>query len=126
MDTTAISDAEWHVMQVIWRRGKATAAEVIEELADAMSWSHRTVRTLLGRLVEKNVLASAEDGNRYVYRPLVTRRKCIRAEGRSFLNKVFGGDAAELLVHFTQESHITPQQIDELKRILDEKRTARS
>ena len=80
----------------------ATAAEVIAELANT-GWSHRTIRTLLGRLVEKKVLAAAADGHRYVYRPLVTRQKCVRAEGRSFLNKVFAGDAAELLVELSQD-----------------------
>ena len=125
MSAVAISDAEWQVMQVVWRLGKATAAEVIAELAASTDWSHRTIRTLLGRLVEKKALAAAVDGSRYVYRPLVTRQKCVRAESRSFLNKVFGGDAAKLLVHFAQDARITPQQIDELKRLLDAKKSRR-
>src|SRR5579863_9616162 len=103
MAELAISDAEWVVMQVIWRPGKATAAEVIAELAEPMDWSHRTIRTLLGRLVEKGALATASNGNRYIYRPLVSRQKCIRAEGQSFLKRVFTGNAAELLVHFAQD-----------------------
>jgi BlaI family penicillinase repressor len=126
MAEVAISDAEWQVMQVIWRLGKATAADVIAELAASRDWSHRTVRTLLGRLVEKGALAAADDGNRYLYRPLVSRQKCIRAESRSFLKKVFAGDAAELLVHFAQDAQITPEQIDELKRLLDAKRSGRN
>jgi len=125
MPTVAISRAEWQVMQVIWRLGKATAAEVIAELAASSGWSHRTIRTMLARLVEKKVLAASGDGNRYVYRPLVTRQKCIRAESRSFLNKVFAGDAAELLVHFAADAQITPEQIDQLKRILDARRRER-
>jgi BlaI family penicillinase repressor len=125
MADVAISDAEWQVMQVVWRLGKATAADVIEELAESMKWSHRTIRTLLGRLVEKGVLATSNDGNRYIYRPLVSRQKCIRAESRSFLKKVFTGNAAELLVHFAQDAEITPEQIEELKRLLDAKRAGR-
>lgn len=125
MADVAISDAEWQVMQVIWRLGKATAAEVIAELAESTDWSHRTVRTLLGRLVEKEILTTVDDGNRYIYRPLVSRQKCIRAESRSFLKRVFTGNAAELLVHFAQDAQITPEQIDELKRVLDAKRSDR-
>ena len=125
MAEVAISDAEWLVMQVVWRLGKATAAEVIADLAEPMDWSHRTIRTLLGRLVEKGALATADDGKRYIYRPLVSRQKCIRAESRSFLKKVFTGNAAELLVHFAQDAQITPEQIDELKRLLDAKRSGR-
>ena len=121
MPDITISDAEWIVMRVIWRLGKATAAEVIAELAPSEKWSHRTIRTLLGRLVEKGALAAEADGIRYVYHPRVTQQKCTRAEGHSFLNKVFGGDAAELLIHFAQEARISRQQIDELKRLLDAK-----
>jgi BlaI family penicillinase repressor len=120
-----ISDAEWRVMQVVWRRGRATAAEVIDALADAAGWRHRTVRTLLARLVDKGALAVEPDGNRYVYHPLVSRGKCVRDEGRSFLNKVFSGDTAELLVHFARDAKMSPEQIAELKRLLDDKTNRR-
>jgi BlaI family penicillinase repressor len=116
-----ISPAEWRVMQVIWDRKAATAAEVIGALASATGWRHRTVRTLLARLAAKGVLAAEAEGNRYVYRPAVSRGKCVRDQSRSFLNRVFGGDTAELLVHFVRGATISPEQIDELKRLLDEK-----
>ncbi len=117
-----ISDAEWRVMQVVWGRKAVTAAEVIAALAPVTRWRHRTVRTLLARLVEKGVLTAEAQGNRYLYRPLVSRGKCVRSESRSFLNRVFGGDAADLLVHFVRHADISPEQITELKRLLDEKR----
>jgi BlaI family penicillinase repressor len=108
-------------MQVIWDQKAATAAEVIEALARETGWRHRTVRTLLGRLVAKGVLSAEAEGNRYVYRPTVSRGKCVREQSRSFLKKVFGGDTAELLVHFVRGAEISPEQIEELKRLLDEK-----
>jgi BlaI family penicillinase repressor len=120
-----ISDAEWQVMQVVWERKAATAAEVIAALSGTTGWQHRTVRTLLARLVDKGALAAEADGNRYVYRPLVSRGKCVREESRSFLQRVFGGDAAELLVHFVRDADLPPERIEELKRLLDEKRPRR-
>jgi BlaI family penicillinase repressor len=120
-----ISDAEWQVMQVIWQQHTATAAEVIARLTTRMDWRHRTVRTLLARLVEKGVLAARAEGNRYVYTPLVGRARCIREESRAFLHKVFGGDAAELLVHFVRDTNISAEEIDKLKRLLDQKRPHR-
>ncbi len=120
-----ISDAEWQVMQVIWKRRSATAAEVIAQLSPETGWQHRTIRTLLARLVEKGALSARSEGNRYVYTPLVSRARCIRQEIRAFLNKVFGGDAAELLVHFVRDTNIPAEEIDKLKRLLDEKRPRR-
>lgn len=116
-----ISDAEWEVMQVVWSLRTATAADVIERLAPETGWSHRTVRTLLSRLVQKGVLAAEDDGHRHRYRAVVSRKRCVRDAGRTFLEKIFEGDPAELLVHFVQTSKISPEQIEELKRLLDEK-----
>jgi BlaI family transcriptional regulator, penicillinase repressor len=120
-----ISDAEWQVMQVVWKRKATTAAGVIADLAATSDWRHRTIRTLLARLVDKGVLAAQADGNRYLYRPLVSRSKCVREESHSFLQRVFGGDAGDLLVHFVRGADIAPEQIEELKRLLDEKRPCR-
>jgi BlaI family penicillinase repressor len=122
MSETRISDAEWRVVQVVWDHGSATAADVIAALASRAAWSHRTIRTLLARLVDKGVLQAEADGNRYVYRAAVSRAQCVREEGRSFLDRVFGGDVAELLVHFVEQADIPPEQIEQLKSLLDEKR----
>ena len=122
MANPKISEAEWQVMQVVWGRKAATASDVIEELLPETGWSHRTIRTLLSRLVEKGVLATQPSGNRYVYRPLIARSKCIRDAGRSFLNRVFGGDTGELLVHFVKHEKMSPEQVQKLKQLLDDKR----
>jgi BlaI family penicillinase repressor len=118
-----ISDAEWVVMEVLWRSGNATAADVIAHLADVKTWNHRTVRSLITRLVEKGALEARPAGHRYAYRPAVRRDKCVRQESQSFLEKVFAGDAAELLVHFVRHAKITPQEIERLRKLLDEKQS---
>ena len=100
-----------------------TAAEVIAALSLANGWKHRTIRTLLARLVDKGILAAQPDGNRHLYRPLVRRDRCVRQESQSFLRKVFRGDVGELLVHMVRDADISAAQIKELKRLLDEKRS---
>jgi BlaI family penicillinase repressor len=117
--TPRISDAEWDVMEVVWERGSVTPAEVIDRVAGPRGWNHRTVRTLLSRLVEKAALRREGAGARSVYRPAVSRSRCVREEGRSFLKKVFNGDAASLLIHFAREAKIDPDEIERLKKVLD-------
>jgi BlaI family penicillinase repressor len=121
MNEAQISDAEWQVMHVVWVKGSVTAAEVIAALTPTTRWQHRTIRTLLARLVDKGALATETDGNRYLYRALIARSSCVRKESKSFLKKIFGGDAAELLVHFVRGEDIPPERIEELKRLLDGK-----
>jgi BlaI family penicillinase repressor len=118
--TPRISDAEWDVMEVVWELGSVTPAEVIDRVAGPRRWNHRTVRTLLSRLVEKRALRREGAGARSVYQAAVSRRRCVRAQGRSFLNKVFGGDAASLLIHFAQEAKIDPDDLERLKKLLAE------
>lgn len=121
-----ISDAEWDVMEVIWNRGPATASEVIGDLASIRDWNHRTIRTLLARLVEKGNLRREERDGRSVYRATVTRHRCVRQAGRSFLDKVFGGDAGSLLAHFVRDADVSPEEVEHLKRLLDEKAGGKS
>jgi BlaI family penicillinase repressor len=117
-----ISDAEWDVMEPIWAAGACTAADIIRELRATHDWNHSTIRTLLARLVEKRALAYDVDGSRYIYRAAVSRRQCVRQEGRSFLEKAFGGDVAALVAHFVAEASLDRDQIERLRQLLAEKK----
>lgn len=121
MPTVKISEAEWEVMLVVWKLRKVSAAEVIEQLESATGWNHRTIRTLLARLVKKGALHVVEDGHRNLYRPAVTKKRCVREAGQSFLERIFAGDPAELLVHFVEHSEMSPNEIEQLKQLLDDK-----
>ena len=127
-DPRGVSESEWRVMAAVWGAADAglpglTAADVIDAVTPDTGWSHRTTRTLLGRLVGKGVLRRVPDPDspgRNLYAPAVSRRRCVRAEGRGFLNRVFAGDAGELLVHFAEGAALTPDQAAELRELLDD------
>jgi BlaI family penicillinase repressor len=120
MADVSISDAQWQVMNAIWETQPATAQEVIARLADEADWAPATIKTMLHRLVAKKVLSYEMDGNRYVYRSRVRRGDCVRAASRSFLARVFDGEAAGLLAHFLRSSKLSADEIRELRRILNE------
>jgi len=110
-------------MEPVWAAGPCTAADVIRELRATHEWNHSTVRTLLARLVEKGALAYDVDGTRYIYRAAVTREQCVRQEGRTFLEKAFGGDVAALLTHFVAEAALDRDQIEQLRQLLAHKKS---
>jgi BlaI family penicillinase repressor len=115
-----ISDAEWQVMEAIWRGGYPVAAnEVIERLGSKTEWKPNTIRTLLARLVKKGALAYSESGNRYLYVPRFTREQHVSHTSESFLGRVFDGVAQNLLVHFARSGRLTGKDLRDLKRILD-------
>ncbi len=116
-----ISESEWIVMESLWQRSPQTAAEVTEALHPHTEWAENTVRTLLTRLVTKGALKTGKNksGTR-TFRPAVTRRASVKAESDSFAQRVFGGAAKPLITHFAENSRLTAEEVDELKRILDE------
>ena len=116
-----ISEAEWDVMRTVWDDGPLTAARVIASLSETHDWNHRTIRTLLARLVEKGALAYDVDGTRYIYRSAVARRQCVRHESHSFLSKVFGGDVPSLLAHFVEDSALSEDELRQLRELLEAK-----
>jgi BlaI family penicillinase repressor len=122
--TPRISEAEWIVMEVVWRRHPITALEVVQELAPYKQWQDQTIRTMLRRLIGKKALRFKAEGKVYYYEPAVSREQCVRGESRSFLEKVLGGAVQPLLVQLVQEAKLSPNEIAELKRILREKAPA--
>ena len=121
MKTPPITDAEWEVMNVLWERSPSTATELADALCAKMDWHPKTLKTLLGRLVKKGVLRYRTEGNRYVYSPAIPRQRYVKEEAASFVERVFGGEATPMLVHFVRNTRLTKEEIDELRRILDEK-----
>jgi BlaI family penicillinase repressor len=109
-------------MQVIWRRSPICAAEIVAELAGPTGWNHRTVRTLLNRLVRKGALDFDTIANRYLYRPKVSRDACVRAESRSFVRKVFCGDTGSLVLHFVRNGRLSAADLSDLRKALEDKR----
>ncbi|MDR9857414.1 BlaI/MecI/CopY family transcriptional regulator [Paenibacillus sp. VCA1] len=116
-----ISEAEWEVMKVLWQSSPMAANEVIDALASHMDWSPKTVRTLLNRLVAKGAVAYHPDSRPYSYYPLITEEECQKAETKSFLKRIYSGSLKPLLVNFLKEEQLTSADIEELRRLLDEK-----
>lgn len=120
MVEVAISDAEWQVMNVIWEGQPMTSQDIVAAMEEQTDWAAATVKTMLHRLVKKNVLTYELDGNRYVYSSRVRRANCVKQAGRSFLDRVFGGEPASLLAHFLRSSKLSAEEISQLRQMLDE------
>jgi BlaI family transcriptional regulator, penicillinase repressor len=88
-----LSRRERQIMDIIYQRGRATAAEVLERLPDAPSYS--AVRALLRVLEDKGVVAHEQDGPRYVYVPTVNRAAARQSALRQLLRTFFDGSTPQ-------------------------------
>lgn len=117
-----ISGSEWRVMKALWEKPPLTANQLVEILAGTTNWNPRTIKTLLNRLVNKKALGFDKAGRTYHYYPIVTAAECARAERRSLLTRVYDGALKPMLAAFIEDDNLSPDEIAELKRILETKR----
>ena len=106
-------------MDVIYARGRATAAEVHEHLADAPSYS--AVRALLRVLEEKGHLTHEQDGPRYVYAPVVSRSTARRATLKQLVRTFFDGSPAQAAAALLDMSDrpLSDEEAAQLAKLID-------
>jgi predicted transcriptional regulator len=113
-----IGEAEYAVMEVLWNESPLTAAEVAARVPAARRWSIRTVKTMLARLLAKNVLAHEAEGRRYLYRPVVARADYVAQESVRLLDRMFGGRVTPLVAHLAERDRLTAADIAEIEALL--------
>lgn len=117
-----ISEAEWEVMKVIWNQSPTTANDVIAVLSRNSDWKPTTIKSLISRLLKKEAIGFHQEGKTYSYFPLVSEEECIKAESSSFLRRLYGGALKPMFVNFLMEEKLTEDEIEELKKMLDERK----
>ena len=115
-----LTDAEHRIMEVLWRRGSATVAEVVEELSGKNGTAYTTILTLMRILHEKKYVHCRKDARAHVYSPRVDRETAARKAVRQLLAKFFAGSPGELVLSFLREEEISPEELDELKKKIRE------
>src|SRR5438128_9071862 len=117
--TLALTNAEHRIMEVIWARGSATVAEVVEALKGKDAYT--TILTLMRILKTKGYLSTRKEGRAHVFTPRVDRDTVARKAVHQLLSKFFSGSPSELVLSFLREEELLPEELDEIKRkILEE------
>jgi predicted transcriptional regulator len=118
-----LSNRERQIMDVLYRAGQATAAEVLQALPDPPGYS--AVRATLRILEEKGQVRHEEDGPRYVFRPAVARDRAKRTAVRHLLSTFFDGspEAAMATLLDESQSQLSDSDYERLKALIDEARS---
>tara|TARA_B100002049_G_C16018992_1_gene349374 strand:- start:47 stop:439 length:393 start_codon:yes stop_codon:yes gene_type:complete len=113
-----ISNAEFDVLDVLWDDYPATSSEIVSRLNTRKDWHEKTVKTLLGRLVKKQVLGFEKQQRQYLYRPLIAREEYTRKEASTFVSRLFKGKVAPMVAGFANQNELSKQDVDELKALI--------
>jgi predicted transcriptional regulator len=124
MDPTLpdLSRRERQIMDVIYRLSRATAADVMENLPDAPSYS--AVRALLRVLEEKGHLSHEQDGPRYVYRPTLPRTDASRSALRQMVSTFFDGSVTQTVAALLDVAgpKLSEKDLDRLSKLIADAR----
>ena len=116
------SRREKEMMDIVYRFGQATAAEVRQHMAAPPSYS--SVRSTLSGLERKGHLRHQFDGNRYIYSPTVRRELAGASALEHLLSTFFDGSAAEVVAALleSKRSDLTTAELDELSQLIEQTR----
>lgn len=117
-----IPDAEFEVMDVIWKYAPISTNEITDRLAKTKDWSPKTIYTMLSRLEKKGVIVHEKESRVFVYTPCVRKEQYIEAESRTLADRFFDGAMNRMVVSFLEQKELSSEDLDELQRILDRKR----
>lgn len=113
-----LSEAEWQIMNALWKRSPATARDLSEHLPKDTNWAYTTLKTMLTRLVSKKVVSERKRGNTSVYEPLLTKTKARSKAVVSLVNQAFDGTLGPLMHFLLEEKKLTKKQKQELLELL--------
>src|SRR5881397_3709506 len=119
---TQLSRREREIMDVIYRMGRATAAEVLDQLPDPPSYS--AVRALLRILEDKGHLRHESQGGKYLYSPTRPREHAGRSALRRVLQTFFDNSAEKAVAALLDlhDSELSPEDLDRLAHLIEQAR----
>ncbi len=91
-----VTEAESEILSALWRLGPLSPMRLIEAVKARRDWGDATIKTLLGRLMQKKAVRSQKDDGRLLYHPLITREMYVTTEVQGVADRLFEGDPHKL------------------------------
>lgn len=101
-------------MKIVWERESATVRDVYEALLERRKVAYTTVMTMMKILERKKYLKKTQTERAYLYRPAQPKGRVVGEMVREFVDRVFNGSAAPLLVHLVKEHDLSPEELEEI------------
>ena len=117
-----ITDAEWEVMRVVWAHGSVTSREIIEILESKMQWKAPTIKTLLGRLVEKGALNTEQEGRKYIYSANIEEKEAVRSFTNDIFDHICRKNVGNVIESIIKDHTLSFDDIQRLEEILEMKK----
>ncbi len=115
-----LNNSQIKVMQLLWEAGPSTAKNLCLTAAERYTWNKNTTYTIIKSLVEGGFIERSEPD--FFCTPLISLNEVRKTETKSFLEKFYKGSAGAFFSAFLEDDSISPEELSELKRIINEKK----
>lgn len=112
--------SELEILRILWARGPSTVREVHESLSETKDLGYTTVLKLLQIMTTKGTVRRNETQRAHVYEAVLPAEQTKRQIAGDMLQRVFEGSASQLMMHALAGRKSSPEEITELRRMLDE------
>jgi predicted transcriptional regulator len=114
-----LGDLQLAIMRVLWVRGETTVADVHETLEPERGLALTTIATMLAKMEKKGVVDHRADGRKFIYRPLISEEQVQRSMVADLTSQLFRGNIPALVNHLLAEHDIRPQELAQLRELID-------
>ena len=114
------TDAEWAILQVLWRDGPSTVRQVQNQLAEKRGTGYTTTLKLMQIMFEKGLLRRDDSGHAHIFRAAVSQKSSQKRIVGQLLEQVFDGSAKQLVLQALSTKKSTPEELAEIRKIVDE------
>lgn len=114
------SPPELSILKVIWEESPLSAKEIHEQAEEELSWSFSSTRKTLDRMQEKGFVDSSQKHGVRVFTPKLKKLKALALYGYDFARRVMEMDGPLPVSMFVDSKLLTPKEIDELQKMLNE------
>lgn len=121
--TAGLGKRERQIMNVLYQLGRASVAEILEDLPDPPSYS--SVRAMLRYLEDKGHVRHEQDGPRYIYLPTVARSTVRKSALGHVVRTFFGGSVPTAMAALLESRTLSPEEYKRLSQLLDAARPKR-
>lgn len=115
------TDAELTILRVLWERGPCTVRQVLQVLERERPTGYTTALKLMQIMAEKGLVLRDETERTHVYRAKLSEQQTQRQLVRDLLDRAFDGSAAKLVMQALQTKRASKEELEQIKRLLDER-----
>ncbi len=118
-----LTQAEWEIITAIWQHEPCAAPTITEALEKKKGWSYSTVKTLMDRMVKKNLLKPERIRNLILYRSVITRPQAQRSEIMRTVTRAFEGALTPMMQFMLENNKLSSKELEELEKLISHKKT---